>query len=116
MRVEVRSHNIDRPRAVCAHATQRLSTAVRHFSGKITAAQVHISDMNGPRGAIDKRCLIQLQGRGLHVVVEGTGADPYAAIDNAIDRVGRSVRRAMDRHKTFDAPLRRMVEHLAPAM
>lgn len=107
MRVEVRSHNIDRPRAVCEHATNRLDLATRRFGERVAAAQVHISDLHGPRGGADKRCLIQLQGRALHIVVEGLGPDPYAAIDDAVDRVGRSLRRAMDRGRSLHAAGRR---------
>ena len=114
MRVEIRSHNIDHPRAVCAHAARRLDTAVRRFQGRILTAQVHISDQNGSRGGVDKRCLIQLQGHALHLIVEGTGADTFSAVDDAFDRLGRSVRRALDKERahTPEAAGRRMVQHL----
>lgn len=113
MRVDIRSHNIDHQRAVCAHAADRLDQAVRRFENRLLTAQVHISDLNGPRGGIDKRCLIQLQGRALHLIVEGTGGDAYAAVDNAIERLGRSVRRAMDKGRTHDSGTRRVAERLA---
>lgn len=113
MRVDIRSHHIDNQRTLRAYAATRLELAVRRFHDRIMTAQVHISDLNGLRGGVGKRCLIQVQGRALHLVVEGTGADAFSAVDGAVERLGRSVRRAMDRGRTHDLGARRMAPHLA---
>jgi hypothetical protein len=59
---------------------------------------VRLTDVNGPRGGFDKRCRIAvaLVPRG-EVMVEGSGDDPFALITDAAKRVGRAVRRELER-------------------
>ena len=57
---------------------------------------VTLSDLNGPRGGIDKRCLVQVKLDGLmSVVVEDVQSDLYTAINRAAGRAGRTVMRRL---------------------
>jgi ribosome-associated translation inhibitor RaiA len=68
---------------------------------------VQLSDINGPRGGIDKRCQIEVQLKGTpNVVIEDVEADLYAAIDRAAERVGRTVARRLSRQRAFARPAR----------
>jgi len=59
---------------------------------------VRLSDINGPRGGIDKRCRIQISlPRLKDVVVDDTESNLYVAIDRAVDRAGRTVNRRLTR-------------------
>ena len=62
-------------------------------------------DKNGPHGGVDQFCRIQIYLIGAPVaLIEDVGADLYAVIDRAIDRVGRVIGRNLDRtHRVRDA-------------
>jgi len=63
---------------------------------------VRLSDVNGPRGGVDKCCRIQIILKGLpDVVIEDVEADLYVAIDRATERAGRTVVRKVDRRKSL---------------
>ena len=69
------------------YAARRLDFALNRMQHNIRAVTVRISDKNGPKGGIDKRCLIKLSVPGLpDIVVAETGDNLIAAIDRAIHR------------------------------
>ncbi|HEX6616224.1 MAG TPA: HPF/RaiA family ribosome-associated protein [Gemmatimonadales bacterium] len=76
------------------HVRRRLGSAVGRLREHVHEIQVRLSDVNGPRGGVDKRCRILLSGvRGGVIVVQGTAANFYQAVDAAADRSARAVRR-----------------------
>lgn len=83
------------------HIKRRLGFALRRFAGHIDNAVVRVSDVNGPRGGVDKRCQITvaLIPRGV-VRVESTGDDVFALIARAAKSIGQTVRRSLDRRRT----------------
>lgn len=84
--------------ALREYTGRRLKFALARAEGHIRRVTVRLSDVNGPRGGIDKRCRIQVTINGLAaVVIEDTEADLYLAIDRAADRTGRSVARRLAR-------------------
>ena len=97
MHVDFRGLHIDRAESLRVHAERRVESAVSRFSDRILTVHVRLTELNGPRGGVDKLCRVQVHGRGLDLVVEDMDADPYIAIDRATHRLGRSVRRAVDR-------------------
>jgi len=61
---------------------------------------MRLSDINGPRGGLDKCCHLQVKlDRLQDVVIEDIEADLYIAIDRAANRAGRTVRRRLDRRR-----------------
>ncbi|MFC1689756.1 HPF/RaiA family ribosome-associated protein, partial [Pseudomonadota bacterium] len=61
---------------------------------------VRLSDINGPRGGVDKCCRLQVVLEGLPpVVIEDTETDMYVAIDRAANRAGRTVRKRLTRRR-----------------
>ena len=65
---------------------------------RVRRIRVHVADVNGPRGGIDKRCRIQATVNGLgEVVVEDTEQNLLQAISKAADRLGRKVMRRLAR-------------------
>ena len=69
------------------HVHNRLGFTFSRTSGRVRRVNVRLSDLNGPRGGIDKSCLIEVRLDGLPaVVVEDVQPDMYTAIDRAIGR------------------------------
>jgi ribosome-associated translation inhibitor RaiA len=59
---------------------------------------VRLSDVNGPRGGLDKRCSIQFtDARRLTLSVEERARSYYGAIDAAAAKLGRALVKALER-------------------
>lgn len=94
MKIDVRAQGFALTDALNEYADGRLRLALKNAIDDVLQATVRLSDINGPRGGVDKRCSVHvvLKGRP-DVVGEDTDADMYAAIDRAMDRVARGVER-----------------------
>lgn len=78
----------------------KLGQKLRKFAAAVERSSVRVEDVNGPRGGADKRCRIKVVLHGLpSVVVEEQHASLQAAMDGALIRMERAVRRATDRRR-----------------
>ena len=76
------------------HATElrdlterRVRFVMRRLGWLVPRAEVQMSDVNGPRGGIDKRCQVQFMTDGAgSVVVASVANDWRTALDNALTR------------------------------
>ncbi|WP_428386591.1 HPF/RaiA family ribosome-associated protein [Mucisphaera sp.] len=100
MNVDVHALNIDRSETLVQHARDRISAALERFSRRVSRVRVRLSDKNGPRGGSDMHCQMQVDvmGCGL-VIVEQTDTDVYQAVDQAAERMKRTVRRAINKKR-----------------
>ena len=79
-------------------ARTRVLFVLRRFSVRIPHATVQMSDVNGPRGGVDKRCQVELQtDRGRPVVINAVAAQWRTALDNALSRASRLLARRFER-------------------
>ncbi|PKO84365.1 MAG: 30S ribosomal protein S30 [Betaproteobacteria bacterium HGW-Betaproteobacteria-11] len=77
---------------------RRLAYALNHGRDMVTRIVVRLSDINGPRGGVDKCCSIEVRLNGVPpIVVEDVQADLYVAIDRAVERIGRTLDRRLAR-------------------
>lgn len=71
-------------------AQRRLRFVFRRFDWLIPTATVRMSDVNGPRGGIDKRCQIEIKSDiAGTVVVASVARDWRTALDKALTRATR---------------------------
>ncbi|QDU72203.1 HPF/RaiA family ribosome-associated protein [Mucisphaera calidilacus] len=100
MNVDVHALNIDRSDTLAAHVRDRISSALERFQQRVRRVRVRLSDLNGPRGGEDMMCQMQVDvmGCGL-LIVEQTDTDVYHAVDQAAERVKRTVRRAINKKR-----------------
>ncbi len=102
MNIVIQANGFVLTEALKTYTEQRLVTALGWAGKRMRKLAVSLSDINGPRGGIDKRCKIQVQlGKGQDVVIEDTEADLYVAIDRAADRADRAVVRRVERMRDF---------------
>lgn len=96
MRIDIRP-NADWPRGSVALAKRRLEFALGRFADRVRSTSVRLTDLNGPRGGLDKQCrvLVRLAWPKRLIVVEEVDADGPAAISHAAARVARAVSRAV---------------------
>ncbi|OGA61660.1 MAG: 30S ribosomal protein S30 [Betaproteobacteria bacterium RIFCSPLOWO2_12_FULL_65_14] len=98
MQIDIQTHGFALSDALRDYTERRLRFALARAAERVRRIKVGLSDINGPRGGIDKRCRIRVMFRGLDaVLIEDTEADLYVAIDRAADRVWRTVVRRLGR-------------------
>lgn len=102
MRIEIQARNFSNPDALRAYAERRLRFALTSSINYIAKVVMRLSDINGPRGGVDKRCHIKVVlNHYPEVVIEDIESDLYVAIDRASQRAGRSVVRKISRMQTL---------------
>ena len=73
---------------------RRVRFVLRRLGWLVPRADVQMSDVNGPRGGIDKRCQVELRTDGAgSVVVASVANDWRTALDNALARAARFLMR-----------------------
>jgi ribosomal subunit interface protein len=98
MKIEIQARDFPLTEALGAYIERRINFVLSSRFDQIKRIDVRLSDINGPRGGIDKRCQIQLTLPRLRdIVIEDTETDLYVAIDRAVDRAGRTVNRRLKR-------------------
>ena len=74
------------------HTERRVRQTLKRLAWLTPRVRVHLSDINGPRGGIDKRCQIELMTDGSHpVVVTSMARDWLSALQSALTRATRAL-------------------------
>ena len=75
-------------------AVRRARFAMRRLNWLVPRAKVQLSDVNGPRGGIDKRCQLEfrIDGSGT-VVITALARDWRSALESALGRAAKLVMR-----------------------
>jgi hypothetical protein len=77
---------------------RRVRFALRRLGWLVPRAEVQMSDVNGPRGGIDKRCQVAFSTDGAgSVVVTSVAKDWRTALENALARAARVLMRTWRR-------------------
>lgn len=72
---------------LASFAHSRAESAFRRFAGRIRSVDIRLSDVNGPRGGIDKRCQVELSLARWGTVRSCADAEnAHAAVTTAIER------------------------------
>ena len=97
MRVDIIFRSCKRTKALCDSVNRRIRFALGRFSQHLTSVRVMLSDLNGPKGGVDKHCKVLINIRpSFSVIIEETDAVLESAINRALDRAGRTVARRLD--------------------
>lgn len=77
-----------------ARLEERVRTKLRRFEQRLTHVEVHVADVNGPKGgAGDKRVSLEARGAGCDPVAVHADAE---RIDNAVALAADKAARALD--------------------
>jgi hypothetical protein len=80
------------------HITRRLLQALRRKGPRHATARVTFSDVNGPKGGLDIRCVVQFVAAGRPPIsVTSLAPAPRLAFDMSYDTARRAFDRALDR-------------------
>jgi hypothetical protein len=92
---------------------RRVRQALKRVAWLIPRVRVHLSDINGPRGGIDKRCQIELiTDGGKPIIVTSLARDWVSALQSALARAARSLLHNLQRSRQLPAP----AQHLAVSL
>ncbi len=79
-------------------AVRRLRFVTRRLSWIVPRARVRLSDVNGPRGGVDKQVHIELSTDGMGtVVVQAVGKDWRSTLDQALRKATKVLLRSLGR-------------------
>ena len=96
MQTDIQARGFSLTETLENHALNRLGFTFLHASSRVKRVRVRLSDLNGPRGGVDKCCLVEVRLEGLPVViVKDVQSDMYTAIDRAVGRAARTVKRRL---------------------
>ena len=91
---------------------RRVRFVLRRLGWLVPRAEVQMSDVNGPRGGIDKRCQVELRTDGAgSVVVASVASDWRTALDNALARAARFLMRLWHRANDSRRMRQRFIGH-----
>ena len=94
MKIGIQCRSFSLTSAIAGHVRKRLDFLLGRGLRRIRRVDVMLSDLNGPRGGVDKRCQIRVSLDGLRaVIIEDVQSDLYMAIDRAAGRASRTVLR-----------------------
>ena len=101
MEVQIHIHNTDLVGALQKYVERRLRFSLGRFVGRLGRVRVRVTDVNGPRGGVDKSCRVsaEMLPSGKLVLQEAVDANLYVAVDHATERIGRSVGRQVERDR-----------------
>ena len=76
-----------------------VASALERFTEQITRVEVHLSDVNGPKGGDDDiRCLLEARLSGLHpMAVSHQAASLEEALDGALEKLEHAIEKVVDK-------------------
>ena len=98
MKTDINFRSLKADSATKKHIDRRLSFALARSEHMIQSAAVTISDINGPKGGVDKQCRVVIKAAGVpRIVISEKQAAMGLAIDRAISRASQSLARHLKR-------------------
>lgn len=81
-------------------ATERASFAFRRHPEAAPRAIIQLSDINGPRGGVDKECVVEVSASGsAPVVVRTVAHNWHSALNQALTRASSALKKLLGRDK-----------------
>jgi len=119
LKIDIRFRGLESSASLRAYILRRVHLHVRRLGRALAAVVVRLSDVNGPKGGVDKRCQVMLVRRGqAPVTIDEVSMDAYAAVDVAVERAtlaaGRGIARERSTRRRPRAVIGRSV--LGPAL
>jgi ribosomal subunit interface protein len=104
MKVHVRCTGIEHSQSLVEHTERKIHQHLSRFGHRLSSVDARLSDVNGPRGGCDKRCLVVAHGSGLGFLrVEEVQEDFYGSVDRALARLAQSIGRSIARTRAQHA-------------
>ena len=108
MEITVRTRGVDWNDDLQTLVERRIDYAVDRHRNRIDRVVICLSDLNGPRGGIDKLCQMTADVRGIGtVLITEKGADLLEAVSSAAGRLGLRIRTSIECRRRSSGPAHR---------
>lgn len=98
MQITVSTQGFPLTASIRSHLRRRLHRALDQFDGRVRRIQVRLSDTNGRKGGVDKRCQLEMQLTDrIEVVVADRQPNLYDAVTRAVNRAAGTLSRKVGR-------------------
>lgn len=88
----------DRKAATAASYSTIVESGLSRFANRLTRVEVHLSDINGPKGGVDRRCAIEARPASHQpVAVNHEATSDLEALRGALDKMSRKLGSTFDR-------------------
>ena len=114
MEIAVRVRQLGSNEDLQKQVERRIEYAVDRYRSRIDRISISLTDLNGPRGGVDKLCHITADVRGARpVVIVERGEDLLAVVNRAARRLGYRIGRSIHRGRVAGAPEHRATIRVA---
>jgi putative sigma-54 modulation protein len=114
MNIQVKFRNVKKSSAAIMQVSNRLFLAFARTKEAIQSVSIIISDVNGPKGGVDKLCRILIKSAHLpDIVITENQTSTSAAIDRCIARARQNLSRQIKKNKQ-SLQQRMKLQHLLP--
>ena len=88
--------------ALRQYAIRRVEFQLSRFGTDVACVEDRLSDDNGAKGGVDKRCRLTLKGdRFSPLSIEEVSDNIFASVDLSVQRSARTIARILDRSRDF---------------
>ncbi len=102
MQMLIRANGFLLNSSVKRYVNDRVSSIFSRFSGVIRKIEVYIADENGPKGGVDKTCVVKIKlDQVSEIVVKDVEADVYTVIQRALIRAKQSLAKHLQKSRVF---------------
>lgn len=78
--------------------SEKITEGLSRFRARLTRVEAHLSDINGPRGGVDRRCALEARPAGLQpLAVNHQAETDLEAVRGAVDKLTRLLTSTLDR-------------------
>jgi len=100
MRVEIIAPTIELAPGLRDWVERRVGFVLGRFADRLRRVRITLSDVNGPRGGLDKECCVTAHVVwGEPLVAEVLDCDPAAAVSRAVERIAGQLSRGWERKR-----------------
>jgi putative sigma-54 modulation protein len=100
MTIDIRFRGLASSEALRAHIIRRIEFQLSRLGRALSDVAVRLSDVNGPKGGVDKRCHLVLHRPGhAPLTIDEVSVDAYSAADIAVERAVLAVERGRERDR-----------------
>lgn len=98
MQVQVHGQGIEIGDRLRGFVEERLSESLQHLDDRLTRVEVHLRDLNGNKGGVDKRCVCEARPRGLDpIAVEHDATEVTEAVTGAVGKLQRALQNRFEK-------------------
>ncbi|MBC8317284.1 MAG: HPF/RaiA family ribosome-associated protein [Desulfobulbaceae bacterium] len=105
MKIDITMQQTCSDNTISCQVARQVRFALSRFGTALQIIKVRITDINGPKGGIDTRCVVSVKlASAGEVVVQGDGENIFSALSYCLSRADRTISRSLARRR--DAPIR----------